>query len=95
MLKAKQELTGSLQYLCLTRLDIVVPLKMCAKVKATEESLASLKRIIRYLRTRRALMYKNRSHEFKGKLILTAWSDSDWASFGDRRSISGIVINLN
>ncbi|CAD7970981.1 unnamed protein product [Amoebophrya sp. A120] len=95
LVKTKQELTGSLQYLCQTRMDIVVALKMCARVKATPECILALKRIVRYLRTRRGLRYKNRSEKFGDRLILTAWSDSDWASFGDRKSNSGVVICLN
>ena len=102
--KTKMELSGSLNYLaCATRPDLTVGLKYLAGLTDVEKSIQGLRRMIKYLRNPRAMIYRpNDSFFSEGEdgtkyldIVLGIWCDSDWASFPDRRSISGILINLN
>ncbi len=93
--KIKQELTGSIQYLTNTRADIVMALKVSAKSKPGEETTRALKRIIRYLRKRRALKFNNNKTKYGTKIVIEVWTDSDFASLGHRFSTSGIVLCIN
>jgi histone deacetylase 1/2 len=89
-----RSVVGALQYLTLTRPDIAFPVnKVCQFLHApTTVHWAAVKRILRYLKldTRIGLkISKSRS------MLISAFSDSDWASsFDDRRSTGGFAVYL-
>ena len=96
----KQRLTGSLQYICATRSDILVALKYCARAPANTSCITALKRIIKYIRSKNlGILYKKRDvfTNAKGEieLVVSAWSDSDWSANQDRYSTGGQLINVS
>lgn len=100
--KQQQELCGSINYLAIgTRPDLVVPLKACSAAAPTDETILNLKRLIRYCRTNRGMIYRpNSAFKIDGQfwIVLGLWADSDWGSLTTpthRRSLSGILCNLN
>eukprot|EP00392_Amoebophrya_sp_AT5.2_P002906 g2911.t1 len=90
--KQKMELQGSLQFLTTTRPDIVTALKFCSKAPAVSRTITALKRIIRYLRTKRVLRFKAANNK---KASLVGFSDADWASFHNRHSNAGVTVLLS
>ncbi|PKU66893.1 Retrovirus-related Pol polyprotein from transposon TNT 1-94 [Dendrobium catenatum] len=86
--KRYRQIAGSLQYLTITRPDIAYTTnRICQRMHSpTEQDFNTLKRLLRYIKG---------THSFdlpitRGNLLLTTFSDSDWASDPqDRKSISG------
>ena len=93
--KAKLEIQGSLQYLAQTRYDIIVPLKVISKAKATEKVVIAAKKIIRYLRQPKCLAFRANRNRNKNYTTIEVYTDGDWASLPDRHSLSGVVVCVN
>jgi histone deacetylase 1/2 len=87
-----RSLVGALQYLTLTRLDITFAVnKVCQFLHApTTTHLIAVKQILRYIRGTEnvgLLIHRTRS------MIVSAFSDADWAGcVDDRRSTGGFVV---
>jgi hypothetical protein len=89
-----RNIIDALQYVTLTRLDIVYSVnKMCQFLHApTIEHLTAVKRILRYLKY---TIDTGIRFVKVGSLLVSAFSDSDWAEDSDdRRSIRGFAVYL-
>ncbi|WVZ95434.1 LOW QUALITY PROTEIN: hypothetical protein U9M48_041200 [Paspalum notatum var. saurae] len=87
-------IVGGLQYLTLTRPDIVFPVnKVCQFLHSpTVEHWAAVKRILRYIKSCTKVGLKIRKSK---SLLVSAFSDADWAGcLDDRRSTSGFAVFL-
>ncbi|XP_020674286.1 uncharacterized protein LOC110093668 [Dendrobium catenatum] len=91
--KKYRQIAGSLQYLTITRPDIAYTTnRICQHMHSpTDQDFNTLKRLLRYIKG---------THSFgllvtRGNLLLTTFSDSDWASDPqDRKSIYGFCTFL-
>ncbi|PKU70208.1 Retrovirus-related Pol polyprotein from transposon TNT 1-94 [Dendrobium catenatum] len=91
--KKYRQITGSLQYLTITRPDIAYTTNIiCQHMHSpTEQDFNSLKRLLRYIKG----TYHCGIPITRGNLLLTSYSDSDWASdTQDRKSITGFCTYL-
>jgi hypothetical protein len=89
-----RNIIDALQYVTLTRLDIVYSVnKMCQFLHApTIEHLTAVKRILRYLKY---TIDTGIRFVKAGSLLVSAFSDSDWAEDSDdRRSTRGFTVYL-
>jgi hypothetical protein len=88
-----RSLVGALQYATFTRPDITYAVNQVCQYmhKPTATHFAAVKRILRYLQGTLSLGI----HFKSGSPVLTAFTDSDWASDPyDRRSTTGITVFL-
>jgi hypothetical protein len=89
-----RSIVGALQYLTLTRLDISFAVnKICQFLHApTTVHWATVKRILRYLKACTKIGIKICK---SNSLLVSAYSDADWAgSLDDRRSTGGFAVYL-
>jgi hypothetical protein len=88
-----RSIVGALQYLTLTRLDLAFAVnKVCQFEHApTDEHWAAVKRILRYVKgcTKVGLKIGKNS-----SLLVSAFSDADWAGLDDRKSTGGYAVFL-
>ena len=92
LVNPKLQITGSTQFLTNTRFEITNAQRIVTSAKANDFSLAACKRLLRYLRKPRVLMYGPCGDERKLRLMVA--NDSDFASEKDRLSISGIILKF-
>jgi hypothetical protein len=91
-----KRMIGCLMYLLATRPDLTFSVCLAARYmeRPTEMHLASVKRILRYLKGTLSfgMMYKNGDGQ---DLIMQGWTDSDYAGdYDDRKSTSGYVFTM-
>ncbi|XP_026417439.1 uncharacterized protein LOC113312921 [Papaver somniferum] len=89
-----RQLVGSLNYLTITRPDISHAVHIVSQFMSAPRSThyVVVLRILRYLK---GTLYQGLQFSSKSKLILRAYSDSDWAGdVTDRRSITGYCLFL-
>jgi hypothetical protein len=93
-----RELLGSLMFLMTqTRPDIAYAVGMLSRFgnNYTEEHWIAAKRVLRYLKATANYCLSSKLNRESGKATIDLFSDSDWATGTDRKSVSGIVIVLD
>ncbi|VVA32593.1 Hypothetical predicted protein, partial [Prunus dulcis] len=92
--KQYRSIVGALQYLTFTRPDIAYSVNIVCQFmnNPTEHHFFLVKRILRYLQ---GTLSHGFTYSSSGPLLLSAYSDSDWAGdINTRRSTTGFVVYL-
>jgi hypothetical protein len=92
-----KQMIGCLMYLLATRPDLAFSVCLAARYmeRPTEMHMATVKRIMRYLKGTLSLgiLYKCKADK---ELVLKGWSDSDYAGdHDDRKSTSGFIFTMS
>jgi len=93
-----RELIGSLMFLSTqTRPDITFSLGILSRFNNNfnEEHWKAAKKVLRYLNETSQYNLSGKRVETGNELVMTCYSDSDWAGAPDRKSISGCIILVN
>jgi hypothetical protein len=102
VIKGIQEIRGALQYIIMTRPDLVCPLKIATLLPTKVQQLQALKNIVRYLRDTISygIIYRPRNdvaHLKFGMAIsnlhkVMAHADASWCS---KNTLSGVLLTVN